>query len=95
MTGARQRLIVRGIHIVCGIPIIGYIYSPFDAVPNYAPATRLVFLPLMLFSGVWMWKGQGLRELFSKGSGRGHKRDASCAPKKDGEFSFGNREPRS
>jgi hypothetical protein len=63
-----KRLIVRWIHIVCGIPIIGYIYSPFEVIPNYAPATRFVFLPVMLLSGLWMWKGHVLRRLISKRS---------------------------
>jgi len=31
------RLILRWIHIVFSIPILGYIYSPFDKIPNYAP----------------------------------------------------------
>ena len=51
------RMIVRTIHIVLAIPIIGYIYSPFAVLPDYAPPTRYVFLPAMLLSGLWMWKG--------------------------------------
>ena len=68
MKDATKRSIVRWIHIVCSIPIIGYIYSPFEQIPNYAPATRLVFFPVMLLSGLWMWKGHVLRRLVSKGS---------------------------
>jgi hypothetical protein len=60
------RLIVRWIHIVCAIPIVGYIYSPFEVIPDYAPLTRYVFLPVMLISGLWMWKGHLVRRLFSK-----------------------------
>ena len=29
------RLIVRWIHIICSIPIVGYIYSPFEVIPDY------------------------------------------------------------
>jgi hypothetical protein len=65
---ATKRLILRWIHIVCGIPIIGYIYSPFEEIPNYAPAVRLLFLPVILLTGVWMWKGHVVRRLFSKNS---------------------------
>jgi hypothetical protein len=65
---ATTRLIIRWIHIVFSIPIIGYIYSPFEAIPNYAPATRFFFLPVMLLSGLWMWKGHLLRRLVSKRS---------------------------
>ena len=36
MTDAAKRSILRSIHIVFGIPIIGYIYSPFKELPNYA-----------------------------------------------------------
>jgi hypothetical protein len=37
MTDATKRSIFRWIHIGFGIPIIGYIYSPFKELPNYAP----------------------------------------------------------
>jgi hypothetical protein len=68
MKDATLRSIIRWIHIVCSIPIIGYIYSPFEVIPNYAPATRFAFLPIMLLSGLWMWKGYVLRRLMSKRS---------------------------
>jgi hypothetical protein len=68
MKDATQRVIIRWIHIICSIPIIGYIYSPFDQIPNYAPATRFVFFPVMLLSGLWMWKGHLVRRLVAKAS---------------------------
>jgi hypothetical protein len=60
------RTIFRWLHIVFAIPILGYIYSPFDKIPNYAPATRLVFVPVIVLSGLWMWKGHVVRRLISK-----------------------------
>jgi hypothetical protein len=63
---AITRSILRCIHIVFSIPIFGYIYSPFEKLPNYAPATRFVFLPVMILSGLWMWKGHVLRRLILK-----------------------------
>ena len=63
-----QRPIFRWIHIVLSIPILGYIYSPFDQIPNYAPATRYVFVPILVLSGLWMWKGHVVRRLISKRS---------------------------
>jgi len=68
MSNATQRAIFRWIHIVLGIPIVGYIYSPFDQIPNYAPITRFVFVPVILLSGLWMWKGHVVRRLISKRS---------------------------
>jgi len=63
-----QRSIFRWIHIVFSIPIVGYIYSPFDQIPNYAPATRFVFVPTLVLSGLWLWKVHLLRRLISKRS---------------------------
>ena len=68
MMPTTQRTIFRCIHIIFAIPILGYIYSPFDKLPDYAPLTRYVFLPLMVVSGLWMWKGHLLRRLFSRSS---------------------------
>jgi hypothetical protein len=54
---ATKRTILRWIHIIFSIPILGYIYSPFEEIPNYAPAVRFVFVPVMVLSGFWMYSG--------------------------------------
>ncbi len=62
------RSIFRWIHIVFSIPILGYIYSPFDKIPQYAFPTRYIFVPTMVLSGLWMWKGHVVRRLISQRS---------------------------
>ncbi len=66
MSAGFKRAIFRWIHIVFSIPIIGYIYSPFEEIPQYAPAVRYVFLPVLALSGLWMWKGHVVRRLLSR-----------------------------
>jgi hypothetical protein len=66
MKEATKRSIVRWIHIVFSIPILGYIYSPFEEIPKYADFVRGVVVPVILLSGLWMWKGHVLRRLLSK-----------------------------
>jgi hypothetical protein len=68
ISNATQRTIFRWIHLVFAIPILGYVYSPFEQLPNYAPAVRFFFLPVIVLSGLWMWKGHVLRQLVSKRS---------------------------
>lgn len=68
MNQSIKRSILRTIHLILGIPILGYIYSPFEELPNYAPLVRYVFLPILVLSGLWMWKGHLLRRLVSKAS---------------------------
>jgi len=66
MKEATKRSICRWIHIVFSIPILGYIYSPFEELPKYADRVRLFFVPAMVLSGLWMWKGHVLRRLILK-----------------------------
>jgi hypothetical protein len=68
MSSATKRAILRWIHIILSIPILGYVYSPFEETPNYAPAVRFVFLPGLVLSGLWMWKGHVVRRLISRRS---------------------------
>ncbi len=56
-----SRVVARWVHIFLAIPIIGYVYSPFEQLPNYAPMTRFVFMPLIALAGLWMWKGHVVR----------------------------------
>ena len=66
MNEATKRTILRSIHLVFSIPIIGYVYSPFKELPNYAPVVRYVAIPALAFTGLWMWKGRSLLRLISK-----------------------------
>jgi hypothetical protein len=66
MRDTTTRSILRWIHILFSIPILGYIYSPFEEIPKYAPRVRFVVVPVMLLSGLWMWKGHVLRRLISR-----------------------------
>jgi hypothetical protein len=68
MKDATKRSIFRWIHIIFGIPILGYIYDSPSDTPNYASTVRYVFLPVLLLSGLWMWKGHVVRRLLSKKS---------------------------
>ena len=66
ISAGTQRIIVRWINIVMAIPIAGYVYSPFEQLPDYAPVVRFVAVPVIILTGLWMWKGHLLRRLFSK-----------------------------
>ena len=66
ISASTQRIIVRWTHLVLAIPIIGYIYSPFEQLPDYAPTVRFVAFPLILLTGLWMWKGHWVRKFFAK-----------------------------
>jgi thiosulfate reductase cytochrome b subunit len=68
MSQGTKRSILRWIHIVFSIPILGYVYSPFEEIPNYAPAVRFVFVPILVLSGLWMWKGHVVMRLILKRS---------------------------
>jgi len=57
MKPATKRSILRWVHLVIAIPILGYIYSPFAELPNYAAVTRFVFAPVIILAGYWMYAG--------------------------------------
>src|SRR5437868_7627380 len=57
ISNATKRSILRWIHLVIAIPILGYIYSPFAELPNYAAVTRFVFAPIIILAGYWMYAG--------------------------------------
>lgn len=57
MTNATMRAVLRWIHLLFAIPILGYVYSPFAELPSYAPIARFVAVPVVLLSGMWMYAG--------------------------------------
>lgn len=54
---ATTRTILRWIHLVLAIPILGYIYGSASEAQQYAPAVRYVFVPVTILAGYWMYAG--------------------------------------
>jgi hypothetical protein len=65
MKTSTERIIMRWIHIILSIPIVNYIYAPAE-IPDAAFATKFVFIPVVILSGLWMWKGYFLRKLLAR-----------------------------
>jgi hypothetical protein len=57
MSNATKRTILRCLHLILAIPILGYVYSPFAELPNYAPIVRFISVPVLILSGFWMYAG--------------------------------------
>jgi hypothetical protein len=57
MNNATRRSILRCIHLILSIPILGYIYGKPSEVAQYASAARFVFVPAIVLSGFWMYSG--------------------------------------
>jgi hypothetical protein len=57
ISNAAKRSILRWVHLVFTIPVLGYVYGRPSDVEQYAPAARLVFIPVVVFSGYWMYAG--------------------------------------
>jgi hypothetical protein len=69
MKAATERKIIRWIHIIASIPIIGLIYGPVSKVPNAVLMIQWVLFPLIVISGLWLWKGHVVRKRWrSRGS---------------------------
>lgn len=62
MKASTERKIIRWIHILLSIPVIGYIYGPVAQIPQAAVAVRVFFFPVIVLAGFYLWKGQVLKK---------------------------------
>lgn len=57
MKPSTKRLILRIVHLVAVIPVLGYIYQPVAEAEQYQRFTQLVFIPIAILAGYWMYMG--------------------------------------
>src|SRR5687767_5961105 len=62
MKAATERKVIRWIHILLSIPIVGYIYGPVAQIEGAALMVKVVFFPIMVLSGFWLWLGHWVRK---------------------------------
>jgi len=66
MKASTERKIMRWVHILLSIPVIGYIYGPVAKIPEAAMMVRLFFFPVIVLSGFYLWKGHLLKKWWKK-----------------------------
>jgi hypothetical protein len=66
MSSLEERILIRTLHLVLSILIIGFIYGPVAHIPPAAAFTRFVAVPLVVLSGI-------------SGCGKNHASFAGCA----------------
>lgn len=58
--------IFRWIRIIFGVSIIAYIYGPPEETVKYISYFRFIYIPVIVLSGLWMWKGHVVSRFFAK-----------------------------
>ena len=57
MKASTKRIILRIVHLVAVIPVLGYVYQPVAEAEQYQRFTQLVFIPVAILAGYWMYMG--------------------------------------
>lgn len=64
VTQLKVRIILRWVHIVLGLTLMCYIYSPFHEVRAFQLVVKFAVIPLIAFSGLWVWKFKAFNKFF-------------------------------
>ncbi|MBF9220541.1 hypothetical protein [Hymenobacter ruricola] len=62
MKASTERQLLRWFHTLASIPLVGYIYGPVASIPEAARMVRWVLMPLVILSGLWMWRGHWVKQ---------------------------------
>ena len=64
LTQAKLRVILRWVHLVLGLVIMCYIYSPFHEKEWFQIVMKFVVIPVITFTGLWVWKFKAFNKFF-------------------------------
>ena len=56
MNEAKLRVALRWTHIILGLVILCYIYSPWATAVLFQIFVKFIVVPVIVMSGVWIWK---------------------------------------
>lgn len=57
-----ERNLMRGIHLVSSAAIGTFVYSPWRNEPLFLLSMRVLIIPILTLTGLWMWQGQQLKK---------------------------------
>ena len=57
MKPSTKRIILRIVHLISIIPVLGYVYQPVAEAAEYQRFTQFTFIPVAILTGYWMYMG--------------------------------------
>jgi hypothetical protein len=63
MSEAKLRMILRWVHIILGLVILCYIYSPWAASVSFQLLVKFIIVPVIVVTGIWIWKFTAFNKL--------------------------------
>ena len=64
VSSATMRVILRWVHVVLGLVILCYIYSPWHRYVPFQVAVKFLVIPILVMSGIWLWKFPQFNKFF-------------------------------
>ncbi len=73
MTDKKILTILRWVHIIMGLVLFSYVYSPFGRYVEYRIFIKAFVVPVVFLTGVWLWKFGLFKKMFRyKDEGKKH-----------------------
>lgn len=66
MKASTERKIIRWLHIITSVPVVGYIYGPLKTIPPAVFTLKWILFPLVVLTGLWLWKGHLVKKIFRR-----------------------------
>jgi hypothetical protein len=86
LSGKQQRTILRYSHLLAGMLNVFFIYTPHGAVWAFELLVRIILVPVIIITGVWMWQQAKVRKLLTKGLPHGEGQEIRM-PDRTGAYS--------
>ena len=71
LSGKQQRTILRYSHLLAGMLNVFFVYTPLGDVWAFQLLVRIILVPVIIITGVWMWQQAQVRKLLTKGLRQG------------------------
>ena len=64
ITATKMRVILRWVHIILGLVIMCYVYSPLQQYPFFQFFVKFLVIPVITLTGLWIWKFNNFNKFF-------------------------------
>lgn len=64
LTQSKVRVVLRWLHIILGLVIMCYVYSPFHEHRWFQVLVKFGIIPIITFTGIWLWKFAAFNKIF-------------------------------